>query len=405
MSQDVFSNQEDSPAFTLSDDQFRALFEIKLWLQTNNQPFWRLSGGAGCGKTVLTSYILNNFTEVTRSLKQVAVCTLAWQAALVLRRKGIHSASSIHSLFYSLDRDHFERTGEMRFNQRPIEEIRTTYGLIVVDEAGQTDQDMRDDILAYGVPVLFVGDAGQLPPVAKEGRKLTEEDLNFMARAESVLTEVHRQALDSPIIQLAYMAREGKFIKYGKYGPGVMKISQEEVSDTLLERSTMVVCGKNKTRQSLNARIRETLGIPKNTMPVKGERLRMFNTYKERSLFNGETLTVVSTEQEGYPLRDSAQHFVTAVKDDNNFPFTLKLNFQDRTILPYEGNVRAQYHYKKEQGIIDVDFARVVTCHKAQGGQSPKVLVYEERFGDRDFHRRWLYTAITRAEEKLVIAS
>jgi exodeoxyribonuclease-5 len=49
-------------------------------------------------------------------------------------------------------------------------------------------------------------------------------------------------------------------------------------------------------------------------------------------------------------------------------------------------------------------YAYAITCHKAQGSEWDKVLVFEESFPfDKTEHRRWLYTAITRAKEKLVI--
>jgi ATP-dependent exoDNAse (exonuclease V) alpha subunit len=49
-------------------------------------------------------------------------------------------------------------------------------------------------------------------------------------------------------------------------------------------------------------------------------------------------------------------------------------------------------------------YGYAITCHKAQGSQWPRVLIYEEGFPyDKEEHKRWLYTACTRASEKLVI--
>jgi hypothetical protein len=52
----------------------------------------------------------------------------------------------------------------------------------------------------------------------------------------------------------------------------------------------------------------------------------------------------------------------------------------------------------------EFDFGYAITCHKSQGSQWPKVLVIEESFPrDKIEHARWLYTACTRPEEKLVL--
>jgi ATP-dependent exoDNAse (exonuclease V) alpha subunit len=49
-------------------------------------------------------------------------------------------------------------------------------------------------------------------------------------------------------------------------------------------------------------------------------------------------------------------------------------------------------------------YAYAITCHKAQGSEWDKVLVLEERFPfDKEEHARWLYTACTRASEKLIL--
>ena len=53
---------------------------------------------------------------------------------------------------------------------------------------------------------------------------------------------------------------------------------------------------------------------------------------------------------------------------------------------------------------FDFTYGYAITCHKAQGSEWQKLLVFEEKFPfDKEEHRRWLYTAITRASEKLVI--
>jgi ATP-dependent exoDNAse (exonuclease V) alpha subunit len=52
---------------------------------------------------------------------------------------------------------------------------------------------------------------------------------------------------------------------------------------------------------------------------------------------------------------------------------------------------------------IEMDFAEAVTCHKYQGSQADKVVVFCEPMGDKEQYFRWLYTAATRSAKKLVM--
>lgn len=148
----------------INDEQFDCCKKILAWLHTkqqDRQPFWRLGGLAGTGKTTIISYIINECQQLFPSAiryKEIAVLTYAWKAALVLRSKGV-PAASIHSLFYQLDG--VGADGTPLFSKRNPEEVRDSYGLIVIDEASMTDRDLRHDIESYGIPVFYVGDHGQ----------------------------------------------------------------------------------------------------------------------------------------------------------------------------------------------------------------------------------------------------
>ena len=75
--------------------------------------------------------------------------------------------------------------------------------LLVLDEVSMVGPEMARDLLAFGKPILVLGDPGQLPPVKGEGAFNTDEP-------DVLLTEVHRQAGDSAIIRLATWRARGQ---------------------------------------------------------------------------------------------------------------------------------------------------------------------------------------------------
>ena len=151
--------------FTLANDQHLAVKEILKWLYESpryRKPFMRLSGNAGTGKTLCISYLIQNSSELFpryMKLRPPAVCTFTWKAALVLQSRNV-PACSIHSIFYEPNGE--GKDGEVTFKRRTPETIRESYSMIIVDESSMVNSEMRTDIEAIGLPVLYVGDSGQL---------------------------------------------------------------------------------------------------------------------------------------------------------------------------------------------------------------------------------------------------
>ena len=145
-------------SLTLTNEQTRSLFEIRVWFQALDQPFWRLAGLAGTGKTSLMKFLLE-VDDLRIKNKEIAVVAFTHTAASVLRKKGVHQAKTVHSLIYKCEK---LPNGEYFFIRRTPRELQDLYCLIVVDEASMIGYQMRQDLLSFGIPVLFVGDAGQL---------------------------------------------------------------------------------------------------------------------------------------------------------------------------------------------------------------------------------------------------
>src|SRR6476620_2410555 len=192
------------PQFTPHQDQ--ALRVVAEWLKakpgTNGTPqVFRLFGYAGTGKTTLARHIAD---EADGDVKYAA---FTGKAASVMRGKGCHGASTIHSLIYRTRESGDEIPNFDLWDEAPASKAE----LIIIDECSMVDPELGKDLLSFGVPLLVLGDPAQLPPI-QGGGFFTE------AEPDAMLTEVHRQAADDPIIHMSMAVREGEWLEPGRYG-------------------------------------------------------------------------------------------------------------------------------------------------------------------------------------------
>ncbi|MBW3538445.1 ATP-dependent RecD-like DNA helicase [Candidatus Parcubacteria bacterium] len=388
-------------SYTLSADQAEALKVISHWYKNQTAPYLTLGGYAGTGKTTLIAYLRQALRQRDED-SRVAFCAFTGKAARVLTdklreqkvpRRG-DSVSTIHSLIYTAESD---ARGQVINWQRKDE---LDYDLVIVDEASMVDQAIWDDLLSFNLPVLAVGDHGQLPPVGSS--------FNLMAAPAVRLEHIFRQAETSPIIEVATMARTSGQVPVGEYGPGVRKLSRRD-SDTgqtvqdLLEGAgadQLVLCGYNHTRTKLNQAIRGYRDYD-SPLPQSGDRVVCLRNNRKAKIYNGMTGHI---------------SYLTGAENDPDklwYYASIRLDNED---YDYEGYVlRGQFGAgetlkslpKNPDGAPGdlFDFGYALTVHKAQGSQARRVLVFEERFprsSDEDW-RRWLYTAVTRATDELVI--
>src|SRR3974390_2833622 len=174
------------PVFTPHHDA--ALKAVAAWLKSSpgnrgTPQIFRLFGYAGTGKTTLARHLAEDVDG------KVVFGAFTGKAALVMRRKGCAGASTIHSLIYR-PRDSGEETPSFElWDEAPASKAK----LIVIDECPRVDAEPGGDLLSFGVPVLVLGDPAQLPPI-QGGGFFTD------AEPDAMLTEVHRQAQDDPIV-------------------------------------------------------------------------------------------------------------------------------------------------------------------------------------------------------------
>ena len=160
--------------------------------QRNTASIFRLFGYAGTGKTTLARHIAEGVDG------KVLFAAFTGKAALVMRSKGCPAASTIHSLIYQARESGEEVPSFDLWDDAPASKAK----LIVIDECSMVDAELGRDLMSFGVPVLVLGDPAQLPPI-QGGGFFTDAEPDVM------LTEVHRQAQDDPIVRLSMDIRAG----------------------------------------------------------------------------------------------------------------------------------------------------------------------------------------------------
>lgn len=393
-----------------------ALAAVDAWLKTS-EPVFRLFGYAGTGKTTLARHLAQNVNG------RVFFGAYTGKAALVLRQKGCNNASTIHSMIYRsreegrVELEQLEeelkqllaRDGDPREAlklQRQIRALRVQLStpkfslkprdscdlaeasLLVIDECSMIDESMGYDLLSFKVKILVLGDPAQLPPI-RGGGFFTEAEPDVM------LTDVQRQARDNPIIDLATRVREGRRLELGSYGESAV-IDRSAVDLERVLQADQLLCGLNVTRRASNARLRHALGRD-NLVPVEGDRLVCLRNERELGLLNGGLFESVSNSTYH---EETVQLSIKSTDTMPGEPEAEKLNVTAH-LGPFLGE-NIEMPWWERRAAQEFDFGYALTVHKAQGSQWNDVVVLDE-WTRPETHKRWLYTAITRAAEKICI--
>lgn len=263
---------------TFSPHQDAALKAVADWLKAkpgeNDTPnIFRLFGYAGTGKTTLAKHLAEDVDG------EVKFAAFTGKAALVMRSKGCDGASTIHSLIYRARESGEETPSFELWDDAPASKA----SLIIIDECSMVDAELGRDLMSFGVPVLVLGDPAQLPPI-QGGGFFTE------AEPDAMLTEVHRQAQDNPIIRLSMDIREGKNLAAGEYGQTRI-VRRDALDPERVLKADQVLVGRNVTRRAYNARMRERRGFS-DSLPMADDKLVCLRNNRKKGLFNGGLWTV-----------------------------------------------------------------------------------------------------------------
>lgn len=383
----------------LSADKKEILLQLSSWLQKQPSQFISVGGYAGTGKTTLIAILRTILYKKSPKLK-IAFASYTGKATQVLQNflkksNSLYSkdfVGTIHSLIYTpiVSKEGiiigWEKKQKLEFN------------LIIIDEASMVSQEIWEDLVSFNLPIIVFGDHGQLPPIGNSFSLMKNPDLK--------LETIHRQLENNPIIQISILAREKGVIPNKKFSPTVEKFSskdpdaQERVGELLASYTpeTLILCGYNWTRVKLNQEIRQILGFDE-PQPQSGDRVICLRNNHQQLIYNGMIGTIQNIRQvddDWYQAEikmDDREDLYSGKIAVNQFNSSQGLNFTKNRKKTVQGDL--------------FDYGYALTVHKAQGSQAKKVILFEQRFSKMtdDDWRRWLYTAITRAEEELYIIS
>lgn len=336
------------------------------------------------------------------------VCYIAYtgKASLVLKEKGCHNAMTAHRLLYQ---SYPRKDGT--FFHKPKYPLDFPYKLIVVDEISMLPKEIWELLLSHKIHVIALGDPGQLPPIG--------EDNGILVHPHIFLDEIMRQAQESEIIRLTMDIRDCKPLSLFK-GNEVQIIDKKDLVSGMYTWADQVLVAKNETRRVTNQMIRDYLyGVGTDTTPIEGDKVICLRNDWE------------STNEAGDMMVNGTLGFIHNIRYNNNHPwlhpemladfipeeripdfdagapvdlFFRDLNLDNKLLTIGEPTVTKSnfMHFPKVFRPKEFDYGYCITAHKSQGSEYDKVLVFEEYLRGGD-HARWLYTAATRAKEKLVI--
>lgn len=392
---------------TYNTQQLDAIQKCIKWFFTDSykQNLFVIGGLAGCGKSTVVKVIIRMLGLTNND---VIFATLTSKASLVLRLKG-NPSNTIHKTFYSV----YKKGKTFRFNLK--KHIDSEIRLIVIDEVSMVNLNMLNDILSFGVPVIALGDYGQLSPIF--GRNIFD-----IRKPDVFLTMVMRQSDESGILDLATKARNGEAIPLGKY-----KNSEVTTIESIWDKISsfdLVLCYSNKTRRLYNSIIRKQRNFT-SIYPQKGEKvLCLVNNYnyeidyedipiylnnglmgyiQEDCYITNETGEIDTCKMKFIP------EFISDTEKSHMFEIDcFKEVFDQYNIdITKEAFIEQMMDEDFDEDILGnigmMDFGYCLTVHKSQGSEADNVLVLNDFKGSQDNYNRWLYTAITRAKKSVTI--
>ncbi len=356
-------------------EQAEAIDKVGRWLKKGEPQVFRLFGYAGVGKTTLARHVAE------AAAGETAFAAFTGKAAMVMRAHGCPGATTIHALIYRASEGDDGAPTFTLNSDGPASRA----GLIVIDECSMVDAELARDLLSFGKPILVLGDPFQLPPV-KGGGYFTESAPDVM------LTHIHRQAEDNPIIRLSQIVRGGGELKDGAYGESRV-IRRAAIDAAQVLAADQVLVGTNRTRRAYNQRIRDLNGFAE-ALPVAGDRLVCLRNDRTKGLINGGLWRV---EALGGVVKDFVR--MTVRSEDDAASKSVKVAVLKAFFEGTDGELA--YPMRRESDEFDYGYA--LTVHKAQGSQWDDVLLFDESFAFREHRARWLYTGLTRAAKRLTI--
>lgn len=384
----------------LNRGQEKILHEAVDWYRNSSEQCFEIEGPAGSGKTYLIFEILK---ALGLSARQIMPMAYTGQASIVMRSRGFSTAKSIHSSLYEVVdiQDSVVNTMYGLNMNKKIFKVRDyidpNIDLFFIDEGYMVPKSMKKDILKFGKKVLVAGDSHQLPPVGDNPGFLTGYGIHR-------LTELMRQAQDSAIVYIANRAMNGLPIHTGNYGNQVLVINDDEFIPQMIGYADTIICGTNRTRDTMNNYVRQLAGFNTPT-PILGERI----------ICRNNNWNIV---QDGIALTNGLAGTVVSYPDASSYNGkSFKLNFKPDLINSVFYDIPINYEYfvsnfDERQNMKDFskrryidgelfEYAYAITTHLSQGGEFNRG-IYIEEFMRPQIQNQLNYTGVTRFKQNMI---
>ena len=447
--------------FEPTREQYEVLEKWSHFLFTrNNDSLFLLKGYAGTGKSSLVGAVVKTLNE----LKQKSVLLApTGRAAKVFSAYAGQNAYTIHKKIYRQKEFSNEPAGFVLADNLYKHTLFIVDEASMISNSGSDSSffgsgRLLDDLIHYvysgeGCRLVLLGDSAQLPPVSQPESPALDLSVLQAYGLEiysMTLTEVVRQAKTSSILTNATLLRKrveanqtDEFPKLSaRSGSDVQIVNGEDLLETIQDtyrhngmEETIVITRSNKRANGFNNAIRNRILYREEDLTTGDMLMVVKNNYhwakEEKSIdfiANGDLLEIlrVRRRQELYGF-----HFcdVTTRFPDYDTEMDLKILLEtlhtDSPALPKELNDQLFYAVLEDYAdipgrrekmklmkenpyynVVQVKYAYAVTCHKAQGGQWKNVFLdlsyIPQDQGGIDFYR-WLYTAFTRATERVFL--
>jgi len=445
----------------LTEEQKEMLLKFSVFVTKPDERIFILKGYAGTGKSTIISIIAQTLRKI--KIKSWLLAPTGRAAKVMTHYSGL-PAYTIHKKIYR-QKSSSDGFGNFALNHNKsksaifIVDEASMIDTEVIDNSifgsGNLFRDLTDFVFnGFGNKILFVGDIAQLPPVNREKSFVLDETFvkEYLSKPTDsfILTDVMRQVANSLVVKNASIIRhidknneKVPFQLKFQTGDTVVPISGEDVV-TAIENSyndvgqdnTIVITRSNRAAVTYNQGIRnrilwkeEALSVGDQLMIVKNNYYWTIPDTAFNFIANGDMIVVdkIINYEENYNLHfaDVSVHFLDFPNIEMDVKILLDtlttneaaLNFDVRKHF-YESLKEEYVHLRTKRKIyeairndkyfnaMEVKFAYAITCHKAQGGQWKHVFIEQEQFNRDVFgtdYLKWIYTAITRATEKVYL--